>query len=266
METSIETGYRADNKEWKQLSSSRRTGPPHLLAPTWLQRTLAMRECEVDLCDLLIFHRKILEIRIFAVAFQFISYTKTSAIWNMGPKIKGGPAFVCYFHLSLLLPSYPSLHPLVIIPCLFTPYQVTSMLWRLFDLTDALSLVRVGVQWEQKGKHNREKKLTLEVPGSLIWGSCGGTEISFRLHLGVRSWPLPFVTHYTLFQDHFSGSVELEFIYWAPIMDQVTAKDIHIHSHIYVSEPLFQASFCHAKFSNREQRQREVKWLDKSHS
>lgn len=175
METSIQTGYRADKKEWKQLSSSRRAGPPHLLAHTWLQQTLATRECELDLCDLLIFHRKILEIRIFTVTFQLISYTKTSAIWNMGPKIKGGPVFVCYFQRSPLLPSYPSLHPLVIIPCL-----LTSMLWRLFDLTDALPLVRVGVQWEQKGKHNREKKLTLEVPGCLTWGSHRGTEISLR--------------------------------------------------------------------------------------
>lgn len=64
--------------------------PPHLLAPPWLQQTLATRECELDLHDLLIFHRKTLEIRIFMVVFQRTAKSKLqSEAWIPRPEVTG---------------------------------------------------------------------------------------------------------------------------------------------------------------------------------
>ena len=75
----------------------------------------------------------------------------------MDPKTRGDP--VCVLFPSLTAPpSCPSPYPLVISPCLFTLYQVTSKLGRLFDFTDAWSLdaVRVREQREQMGGVGRE--------------------------------------------------------------------------------------------------------------
>lgn len=89
------------------------------------------------------------------VTFQFTSYTKTSAIRNTDPENQMGLGLFVIPISHCPAPHAPSLWPLVVTPCVFILWEVTSV-WRLLDLTEALSLDLVRVL----GHENRRESVT----------------------------------------------------------------------------------------------------------
>lgn len=153
METSIQMGYRTDERRGGNCQVWEGLGHPISFVSSSLA---AIDSCHkgmwIGLARPSHFSQKNPRNKDFHGNHPTDCKIKTSGIWGMDPKTRGDP--VCVLFPSLTAPpSCPSPYPLVISPCLFTLYQVTSKLGWLFDFTDAWSLdaVRVREQREQMG-------------------------------------------------------------------------------------------------------------------